>query len=225
MNPRGAAVPSSVPALTAVVAALALAALTVLVLRAGEPFAPDRAALAWSVDHRPDTARQLVTALTHTGSGPLPYAMVVAAGYRAGRATSRPVVWAAGFLAALLGGQLLRFLLMTAVARTRPPEADWALHVSRHAFPSGHTATAAMAAALVVAALLIHADGRTGAVDRAAGFLALWTVAVGASRVYLGVHWFTDVVGGWLFATAWIGALALLWQRRHPGGPLDPAPR
>ncbi|WP_338320504.1 phosphatase PAP2 family protein [Streptomyces lonarensis] len=208
--------------MTAAVAAAALALLTVLVVRAGGPFAVDRAALEWAIGHRPDAARLFATAVTHTGSGPVPYAMVLAAGCWAGRPTPRPLLWAAGFLAALLTGQLLRFLLMAAVARPRPPEAEWALHASHHAFPSGHTATAATAAGLVVAALLIRAGGRTGAVTAAAACLALWATAVGVSRVHLGVHWATDVLGGWLFAAAWLGTLALWWRHRRPAG--APAP-
>ncbi|MFX4293995.1 phosphatase PAP2 family protein [Streptomyces bohaiensis] len=222
MSPPRAASRSALPALTAAVAVLALAVLTILVVRAGGPFSPDRAVLEWATAHRPDAARQPAVVVTHTGTGPVPYAMVLAAGYWAGRATARPAAWAAGFLAALLAGQLLRFLLMAAVARPRPPEALWAVHASHWSFPSGHTATAATAAGLVLAALLIHGGGRAPAAGRAAALLVPWAVAVGASRVYLGVHWVTDVLGGWLFATAWLAVLALWWQRRRPGGPLDP---
>jgi undecaprenyl-diphosphatase len=48
---------------------------------------------------------------------------------------------------------------------------------------------------------------------------SLLAVGVGLSRVYLGYHWFSDVLGAWLIATIWIGiaCLGLAALRRRPG--------
>jgi undecaprenyl-diphosphatase len=91
---------------------------------------------------------------------------------------------------------------MTPVARPRPPWPAWDTHASGWAFPSGHTTTAALAAGLLIIAVRIRGPhGRTLIVLTIGG----WGALVGLTRAYLGVHWFTDVVGGWLFALGRLG--------------------
>lgn len=68
-----------------------------------------------------------------------------------------------------------------------------------------------MTAGLLIAALLLR-DARPP--RTAVVLIALWGAAVGLTRVYLGVHWFSDVIGGWLFATAWLALLACAYLRR-----------
>lgn len=80
-----------------------------------------------------------------------------------------------------------------------------------------------MTAGLLVAALLLRADRRPP--RTAVALILLWGAAVGLTRVYLGVHWFTDVIGGWLFATAWLSLLACAYLRRTGDRPTgDPHP-
>ena len=84
----------------------------------------------------------------------------------------------------------------------------WLTDVGRStAFPSGHATQSLgtfMALALVGAAWL--SKPRAPAVALA----TLLAAGVGCSRVYLGVHWTTDVLAGWLIAAAWIAAVASL---------------
>lgn len=100
------------------------------------------------------------------------------------------------------------------VDRARPPFEDWWGAAGGPAFPSGHTTTATIASLLAAWALAQRWPTRRLALLAAAAAVA---VAVGWTRVWLGVHWPSDVLGGWLFGTAWALGTALLlerWRRR-----------
>ncbi|MFJ8935048.1 phosphatase PAP2 family protein [Streptomyces sp. NPDC102365] len=168
----------------------------------GVPLSPDSALLAWSVGHRPDMAVAFARGLTATGTGVIAYALAVLAGIVAGR-TPRQRILAVALCVACLGvGQSLRYTVMSLVARPRPPLTDWQTHASGASFPSGHTTTAALTAGLLVIAVRIRGPRSGTALVLVVG---VWGALVGLTRVYLGVHWFTDVVGGWLFALGWLG--------------------
>ncbi|MFI5703567.1 phosphatase PAP2 family protein [Streptomyces xanthochromogenes] len=180
-----------------------LTPLTVLVVvRHGAPLPGDLALHRWPLDHRPPVAVAAARAVTATGTGVLPYALAVVAGLIAGRNSRQRRYAAAATLAVLLLGQGVRYGLMAAVARPRPDAVDWATTASGHSFPSGHTATSALTAGLLIWAVLTRS--RLSAARFTVALIVLWAVAVGLSRVYLGVHWASDVLGGWLFAALWL---------------------
>ncbi|WP_405721969.1 phosphatase PAP2 family protein [Streptomyces sp. NBC_01537] len=199
-----------------------LLALT-LVHRHGAPFALDRTTHAWSLHHRPDPLRHLARAVTATGTGPVPYLCALAAGFIAGHSQGMRgrLLGAAAALGFLAAGQALRYGVLHVIARPRPPVADWAAPASGYAFPSGHTTTSALAAGLLAWALLRTL--RPARARVAVVLLTCWALAVGASRVYLGVHWATDVLGGWLFALTLL-ALATLLAHRKENAPYPVAP-
>ncbi|MFK4103907.1 phosphatase PAP2 family protein [Streptomyces sp. NPDC019531] len=180
----------------------AFGVLAMTVIGDGRPLYADEDLLSWSAGHRPDVAVALARGLTATGTGAIPYVLCALAGIIAGRTLRRRVVAAALCLACLGAGQAARYGVMALVSRPRPAHMEWATHASGWAFPSGHTTTAALTAGLLVIAVYIRAL-------RGGTLLALvfgcWGALVGLTRVYLGVHWFTDVVGGWLFAIGWLG--------------------
>ena len=103
-------------------------------------------------------------------------------------------------------GLLLVDILKVVFGRERPPIAMHAVEVGNASFPSGHAMLSAIVY-LSLATLVAHfaARRREGAFALGAGLLV--TLVVGASRVYLGVHWPTDVMAGWALGAAW----AMLW--------------
>jgi undecaprenyl-diphosphatase len=188
--------------------AAAFAVLAAVVLsRHGTPYAVDTVPHRWSVRHRPHGWATAARAVTATGTGPCPYLAAAVGGWLGGGRTARrgvPVALLA--VVVLLAGQSVRTGLMVVFHRARPPAADWAAHASGHSFPSGHSASGAMAAGLLAWGLLRALPGTAGRV--AAALCAVAALLIGATRVYLGVHWPTDVLGGWLFAGCWL-AVAL----------------
>ncbi|GHE99196.1 phosphatase PAP2 family protein [Streptomyces griseoluteus] len=180
----------------------------------GAPLELDRDLLEWSLDHRPATALALARAVTATGTGVLPYALVVVAALVTGR-TARQRLGAALFGVVCLGtGQALRYGVMELARRPRPPYEDWATQASGWAFPSGHSTTAALTAGLLLVAVSLRAPRGKAVLWLLIG---CWGAAVGLSRAYLGVHWFTDVAGGWLFAAGWLGVFLWVAARWLPG--------
>ena len=88
------------------------------------------------------------------------------------------------------------------VRRSRPPVAEM-LGAPPHSFsfPSGHTSGSAVFLGVLALLLLRTVHGRPARAAIIAGAVVL-ALGVGWSRVYLGFHWTTDVLGGWLVATA-----------------------
>ena len=131
---------------------------------------------------------------------------------------------AAAFVAiSVVGGTLLSTLLKVTFARPRPDLVPHAVEVTSASFPSGHSMLA-MVTYLTLGAVLAESQSKR----RIKVYLLSWAVflalIVGLSRVYLGVHWPTDVLAGWCMGSAWAllcGAIALWLKRR---GMIDAAP-
>jgi len=110
------------------------------------------------------------------------------------------------FAVAMSGTALFVVGVKHLVMRARPGPADLLGPVDHgYSFPSGHTLFSAVFLSMVVWLLLPHLAPRWRAL--AVGTALVLGFAVGASRVYLGYHWATDVLASWLIATAWLGLL------------------
>ena len=115
---------------------------------------------------------------------------------------SRKYVDAIVLFVAVVGATVLSESLKLGYARPRPDLVAHSVETLGASFPSGH-ATLSAAAYLTIGALLAHAQERRRVksyIHVTAIFLAL---LIGVSRVYLGVHWPTDVLAGWCLGAAW----------------------
>ena len=134
------------------------------------------------------------------------------------------------FLVATMAGAVLLFRgIKILVDRPRPPALTQVVRETNESLPSGH-ATMSM---VVIGSLVVLFWAGRGTVARVAmvAAAALWVGAVGSTRVYLGVHWFSDVIIGWLLGAAWLAACAATWswwRRRgavsRSGARPEPAP-
>jgi undecaprenyl-diphosphatase len=118
-------------------------------------------------------------------------------------------LWMSGTLrvAALIavataGGQALNLGLKHAFERERPDAALHLVEVSSTSFPSGHTMASSIFY-LTIGALLARTAKRRREKAYFVGSALLLTLVIGFSRVYLGVHYPTDVLAGWCAGTAW----------------------
>jgi len=119
-------------------------------------------------------------------------------------------------IAAVAGALVISMTLKLAFDRPRPDLVPHGSHVYTASFPSGHAMTSA-ATYLALGGLLARAHRR----KRLKAFFLLLaimlTLFVGISRVYLGVHWPTDVLAGWALGTCWAIAcwLAAKWMQHR----------
>jgi undecaprenyl-diphosphatase len=105
-------------------------------------------------------------------------------------------------LASTIGGLLLSSLLKYFFARPRPDVVPHLADVHTASFPSGHSMMSAVVY-LTLGALLARLVARPLVKLYFLGVACLLTGLVGASRVYLGVHYPTDVLAGWLAGLVW----------------------
>lgn len=109
---------------------------------------------------------------------------------------------AAFVLVASVGGWVLNNLLKELFARPRPEIVPHLREVASLSFPSGHALTSAVVF-LTLGALLMRVAQTRLVKFYCMAVAMLATLLVGATRVYLGVHYPTDVLAGWLIGAAW----------------------
>jgi len=123
----------------------------------------------------------------------------------------------AGFAtASVITGMVVSVLLKDVFQRPRPEIVPHVAYASNTSFPSGHSMMSALTY-LTLAALLARSQERKRLKSYFFLLAALITLMVGVSRVYLGVHWPTDVLAGWMAGAIWaiLCSLAARWLQRH----------
>jgi undecaprenyl-diphosphatase len=165
----------------------------------------DASAARWGADHATRTSTDVLVAITWLGSTPVIIAIAVATGLLDWLRRRR---WAVlGFMVTVIWGQnLIANGIKLFLHRERPP-VPHLTSATGWAFPSGHTAAAA---ATYAALALLLGRGRRWPVKAWLGTAAAAiVVAVGSSRVLLGVHWVTDVIAGAALGFGWFAVCSI----------------
>ena len=152
------------------------------------------------LDQQPRCAA-LMRGLTILGGfavlGPLLLLIVVAL-FAARR--NKPAIW---LLVTVMSGRIMIDLLKMITDRPRPPLGDRLTDVSSMSFPSAHAGNSLLT---LLALLVVFPAARRWLLPFGAGLI----VAIGWSRIGLGVHWPSDILAGWGFALLW-ASVAVRW--------------
>ena len=169
----------------------------------------DNAALAESIEERTSVATTVAILITTLGSTAAMALVAVAVGawcWGVGRRAD--AVLAVG---AMAGASLVFTVLKNVFDRNRPPVPDRLVSVTNESLPSGHATMSFVVVGTIV--VLAWAGRSTLARVLLVVAAAAWVGAVGATRVYLGVHWFSDVLAGWAVGAAWLALCVTVWLR------------
>ena len=163
----------------------------------------DIAALRLLRSHATDLGDKIFSAVSVLGS-PLVMAAigVVVAAFLAIR---RQWILMSGWVAAFAGAAVLTTVLKDVIQRPRPIGADRFLHGESFSFPSGHALGSLIGYGMLAYLLLRVVNKRSQRVLIVAAACAL-VIAIGFSRLYLGVHYFSDVIAGYAAGLLWLSA-------------------
>lgn len=128
--------------------------------------------------------------------------------------TIRLVMWVAAFA----GGEALEHVLKAVVHRSRPPYGTAYLTDASFSFPSGHAMMSFIGCGIALYVVFVAVRPPVATRIALAAATTILVVLVGMSRVYLGVHFPSDVLGGWAAGAAWLavctGVAGIVLHRR-----------
>jgi membrane protein DedA with SNARE-associated domain/membrane-associated phospholipid phosphatase len=185
----------------------------------------DRPVLNWFVAHREPWLTTTLKIVAGLGSSAIavPVALTIGIVLSRRRRSLRPIPYLA---TTYLGAEVLFQAVKRLTHRSRPPLHLAVSHFGGYAFPSGHTtlATAVWGALAITIGATATTGTRKATIYTTAAMIA---VAVGITRLYLGAHWLTDVLGGWALGAAWLIATSVAfraWDAEQPRAPSNHAP-
>jgi undecaprenyl-diphosphatase len=113
----------------------------------------------------------------------------------------------------VISGQIIVYLTKILIERPRPPVVFALTHETSFSFPSGHSFTAISFYGLLFYFIYMFIKNRyLKSLVLIIGIIIV--LFIGISRIYLGVHWFTDVLGSFIFATIWTRVLLNFFKNR-----------
>ena len=169
-------------------------------VQAGATLALDDSVLRWMAAHQSALATNAALEATALGTGTVVVMMTVVVGmFLALTGQQKPALL---LVVATIGGLALNLLLKLHYHRPRPHIFPWATNVVSSSFPSGHAMNAVIVYGTI--AYLAARLSRRRSVRAITQVIAIIVViAICTSRVYLGVHYPSDVIGGAIVGTAW----------------------
>jgi undecaprenyl-diphosphatase len=148
----------------------------------------------------PPWLEETMVEITALGGYPILVVMVaVVVGYLFMMRMAGPALFV---LASIVTGTIAGHVLKLVYDRPRPDIVDHLVSIHTPSFPSGH-ATMSAVVYLTLASLIMRLVDSTLVRGYVLSVAVLLTLAVGISRVYLGVHWPSDVAAGWALGVAW----------------------
>lgn len=166
----------------------------------------DRALMMWARRRHSPRRTRIVRAVTELGGvTAVPVVALSAAGYLAAvRGSRRPATL---LTVSLVGSTVINSILKVMYRRARPTFFPHIVQEKSYSFPSGH----AMASAALAGCACVLAWPTRWRAPVMAGS-AVYVPAIGATRVYLGVHFPSDILAGWCVSLAWVGEVAtIMW--------------
>ena len=154
------------------------------------------------------------------GTSVLTVLTVIAVGYLV---AARKPETATFLAAAVIGGAITGTLLKLVFARARPEVVPHLVFVDSASFPSGHALNSAVTY-LTIAAMLARAESKRAVRLYLIAVAVALSLTIGFSRVYVGVHWPSDVVGGWCVGAAWAMGVSLIARTLQRRRTIEPPP-
>jgi undecaprenyl-diphosphatase len=187
----------------------------------------DVALLDWLHAHATAAGYAIFNAISLLGSPAALTALALALGLLLG--VRRQWVVLGGWIAAFTGGSLLNEILKHVIQRPRPPYAAAYLPNYSWSFPSGHAMMSLIAYGMLAYLLVVLWVQRRSLQVTIVFGATLLIAAIGLSRLYLGVHYFSDVVGGYAAGVLWLSTcisgleVARRWSAAPPPAAARPA--
>ncbi|MGY0503629.1 phosphatase PAP2 family protein [Nocardia sp. FBN12] len=170
----------------------------------------DTRVLDWMIAHRGEALTDIATVITDLGAT---LSMTILAVVTVGWFVLRRNLPVAALVAITsLGAGVLVWVIKRLVGRHRPPEASRLVFEPSLSYPSGHTLGSTVVVG-IVAIVLIPQLARQWVRVAATVLAVAFPIAVGLSRIYLGVHWTTDVLAGWIIGLMWLVLCVTVFTR------------